>query len=222
MFVLIATKLAIGLAALLVVVRLLGKKSMSEITPFDLVYMLVLGGILEESVYDDTVNVGHLLFGIAVWACLIFLVEKVVQKSRAVNRLVKGEPSILVKDGIVNLKELNRNQIELEQLRELSRQHQCFSLENAKHIILENAGQVSLVVKSEEDKVLALMLVDRGQIQVPVLETHNLTTDWLKENLVNQGYQSLDDLVYVEWSEEKGFYVVTKNDVTSKVYRIDG
>lgn len=53
---------------------------MSEITPFDLVYMLVLGGILEESVYDDTVNVGHLLFGIAVWACLIFLVEKVVQK----------------------------------------------------------------------------------------------------------------------------------------------
>lgn len=222
MFVLIATKLAIGLAALLVVVRLLGKKSMSEITPFDLVYMLVLGGILEESVYDDTVNVGHLLFGIAVWACLIFLVEKVVQKSRAVNRLVKGEPSILVKDGVVNLKELNRNQIELEQLRELSRQHQCFSLENAKHIILENAGQVSLVVKSEEDKVLALMLVDRGQIQVPVLETHNLTTVWLKENLINQGYQSLDDLVYVEWSEEKGFYIVTKNDVTSKVYRIDG
>nr|WP_252903987.1 YetF domain-containing protein [Secundilactobacillus oryzae] len=124
--------------------------------------------------------------------------------------MVKGEPSILVKDGIVNLKELNRNQIELEQLRELSRQHQCFSLENAKHIILENAGQVSLVVKSEEDKVLALMLVDRGQIQVPVLETHNLTTDWLKENLVNQGYQSLDDLVYVEWSEEKGFYVSLK------------
>ena len=55
-------KLVFGLIGLLLVVRLLGKKSMSEITPFDLVYTLVLGGILEESTYDDNVHVGHVLF----------------------------------------------------------------------------------------------------------------------------------------------------------------
>lgn len=48
----ITMKLVFGLIGLLLVVRLLGKKSMSEITPFDLVYTLVLGGILEESTYD--------------------------------------------------------------------------------------------------------------------------------------------------------------------------
>lgn len=50
----ITMKLVFGLIGLLLVVRLLGKKSMSEITPFDLVYTLVLGGILEESTYDDS------------------------------------------------------------------------------------------------------------------------------------------------------------------------
>ena len=56
MFFSITMKLVFGLIGLLLVVRLLGKKSMSEITPFDLVYTLVLGGILEESTYDDNVH----------------------------------------------------------------------------------------------------------------------------------------------------------------------
>lgn len=66
----ITMKLVFGLIGLLLVVRLLGKKSMSEITPFDLVYTLVLGGILEESTYDDNVHVGHVLFAIALWAVM--------------------------------------------------------------------------------------------------------------------------------------------------------
>lgn len=41
----ITMKLVFGLIGLLLVVRLLGKKSMSEITPFDLVYTLVLGDL---------------------------------------------------------------------------------------------------------------------------------------------------------------------------------
>ncbi|KIS03208.1 DUF421 domain-containing protein [Paucilactobacillus wasatchensis] len=222
MFELIALKLVVGLIGLLFVVRLLGKKSLSEITPFDLIYTLVLGGILEESLYDDKINIGHLLFGIAIWACMIFFIEKIVQKNEKINRWLKGEPSVLVRNGVINIKELNRNQIEMEQLREMSRQHQCFSLSNAKHIILENAGQISLISHSEEDKVLSIMLVDQGQIQYEVLKTHNLTKSWLIDNLQQQGFNKLDELVYVEWSEENGFYVVTKSDVIEKVYRIDG
>lgn len=222
MFELIALKLVVGLIGLLFVVRLLGKKSLSEITPFDLIYTLVLGGILEESLYDDKINIGHLLFGIAIWACMIFFIEKIVQKNEKINRWLKGEPSVLVRNGVINIKELNRNQIEMEQLREMSRQHQCFSIANAKHIILENAGQISLVPHSDEDKVLSIMLVDQGQIQHEVLKTHNLTKSWLIDNLQQQGFNKLDELVYVEWSEENGLYVVTKSDVSKNVYRIDG
>ena len=46
-------KLVIGLCALLVVVRLLDKKELAQLTPYDFVYTLVLGGILEESLIDE-------------------------------------------------------------------------------------------------------------------------------------------------------------------------
>lgn len=222
MLLMITLKLIIGLFALLLVVRLIGKKSLSEITPFDLIYTLVLGGILEESIYDDKINISHLLIGIAVWGIMIYLVEIVVQKNEHINRWVKGEPAILIRDGVLNLKELNRNQIEMEQLRELARQHQCFSLENAKHIILENAGQVSVITHSSGDKVLSIMLVDQGKIQNRVLESHDLSEAWLMKELHQLGFNTLDSLLYAEWSKEKGFHVITKDDAVEKDYRIDG
>lgn len=46
----IGLKLLFGLIALLVVIRLLRKKEMSQLTPFDFIYSIVLGGILEESI----------------------------------------------------------------------------------------------------------------------------------------------------------------------------
>ena len=215
----ITMKLVFGLIGLLLVVRLLGKKSMSEITPFDLVYTLVLGGILEESTYDDNVHVGHVLFAIALWAVMIYGIERIVQKNEKVNRWVKGEPSVLIKDGVINMTELANNHIEMEQLRAILRQQECFSLENAKHVILENAGQMR---KSDDDKALSILLVDEGQIQHKVLQSNQLDESWLLENLKKEGYADVKRLIYVEWSEEKGLYVLNKEDVMHESYRIDG
>ncbi|WP_165005458.1 YetF domain-containing protein [Enterococcus sp. ZJ1668] len=222
MFFTIALKLVFGLMGLLLVVRLLGKKSMSEITPFDLVYTLVLGGILEESTYDDNVHVGHVLFAIALWALMIFGIERIVQKNEKVNRWVKGEPSVLIKDGVLNMAELSKNHIEMEQLRAILRQQGCFSLENAKHVVLENAGQMSVLKKSEDDKALSILLIDEGQIQYSVLRSNRLDEAWLREHLKQEGHETIEDLLYVEWSEEKGFYTVTKEEILNTSYRIDG
>ena len=153
---------------------------------------------------------------------MIYFIERVVQKNDRINQLLKGEPSILIKNGTLNLKELSRNHIEMEQLRTMLRQQQCFSVENARHVVLENAGQISLVKESDEDKVMSIMVVDEGMIQDRVLQTHDLERAWLMEQLERKGYHSLEDILYDEWSEEKGFYIVTNDDVLNRTYRIDG
>lgn len=218
----ISLKLVFGLVSLMLVTRVLGKKALADVTPFDLIYTLVLGGILEESIYDDKINIGHLVFALFLWGVLIYIIERIVQKNTKVSRLLKGEPSIIIRDGVINLKALYKNHIEMEQLRTMLRQQQCFSLENAKHVILESAGQVSVLKKSQEDSYISLMLVDHGIIQDRVLETHGLTRKWLLDNLNKEGYTILHEIIYVEWSEEKGFYILTNRDVTNTNYCIDG
>ena len=42
------------------------------------------------------------------------------------------------------------------------------------------------------------------------------------EGLAKEGYKEINNLLYVEWSEEKGFYILTQDDVDNTIYRIDG
>jgi Predicted membrane protein len=77
-----AMKLTLGLIGVMIVLRLMGKKELAQVTPLDFVYALILGGIIEESLYDATVPVYEMLFSIFFWALLIFILEKFALKSR--------------------------------------------------------------------------------------------------------------------------------------------
>lgn len=209
MYVQIASKLVIGLISLLTVTRLLGKKTLSEITPFDLIYTLVLGGILEESIYDEKVNVGNLLFAVILWGGKIYLIESIVQKNDKVNKLLKGKASVLVFEGDINLDEINKNHIEMEQLRAMLRTQNCFSLKKAKHVILEIDGSVSVMKQIEDNGELSYLVVDESIIQMNTLEFIGTDTSWLINSLKEEGYRSIDEILYAEWTPKQGLYVKT-------------
>lgn len=217
----IITKLFAGLISLLIVVRLLGKKSLSQMTPYDFVYTLVLGGILEESLYDDQVDIWQVVMGIALWAALIYVLEIVAARNDSINTIFKGEPSVLVYEGKIVKPELKRNKIELEQLRGLMRVQGCFSLKNCQHMILETGGQISLTLYDQEDMTVSLFVVDEGKMQEGVLKNHQLETSWLIKELADLGYHNIKEIVYAEWSKKLGFYVVTRDQVINERILLD-
>lgn len=106
MFIGIALKLIIGSLAIFVVLRVIGIKAMSEVTPFDLLYIVVLGALLEEAIYDNQVSIFHILFGITLWGVMVYIVEKILERSEKLSSLIQGEPSVLIEKGKLNLKEL--------------------------------------------------------------------------------------------------------------------
>lgn len=62
MFQTIAVSLIIGLIGVVIITRLLGRKELSQVTPLDFVYALILGGIIEESIYEDQAKFYHIIF----------------------------------------------------------------------------------------------------------------------------------------------------------------
>lgn len=115
----IFVKLSLGALAVFIVFRLIGKKAVSELTPFDLLYVLVLGGLLEGAIYDPLVSVMHMLFSISIWGLGVYVVEKLLVKTEVVSKALQGEPSVLIHEGKINKESLKRNHIDLEQLRAL-------------------------------------------------------------------------------------------------------
>lgn len=217
----ITVKLIAGLIGLFLVTRLVGKKALSEFTPFDFIYALVLGGILEESLYDENVTIVHILIALAAWGILIFIAEALVQNVERLKNWIKGKPSVLVHNATLNYGELKRNHIELEQLRGMLRQQGSFSLESVRHAVMELDGQVSIKIREETEDVFTYLVVDEGEPEYGTLTTIGQDENWLLKSMAELGYTDLKKVLYAEWSEEKGFYVILYVEAIDRDMRIE-
>lgn len=215
-----ALKLTLGLIGVLIVLRLMGKKELAQITPLDFVYALILGGIIEESLYDATVPVYEMLFSIFFWALLIFVLEKFALKSRRFKSLAQGDPVILINDGQLNAEVMEKNNMDVDEVRMLLRLKGVFSLSKVKYAILEESGQLSVMQYAGEEPPtrnelktdypengISYLLVDAGKLEDQRLKEIGKDETWLREKLKEERGVELEDIFFAEWHEQNGFFI---------------
>jgi uncharacterized membrane protein YcaP (DUF421 family) len=219
MYLSIVTALAVGVVGVLIITRFLGKKQLSQVTPIDFVYVLILGGIVDQAMYDPDIQVQHIAFTFAVWGSMIWGVETLAQRSDKFRTLIKGGKHVLIKEGVVNPKNLRRNKLEVEQLRTLLRMQGVFSIREVKYAILETSGMLSVLEKGGEapltkrdyfdefeENVPTYLLIEDGSIHEKELKALGRDKDWLKTALQKEGCR-LKDIYIGEWSEKDGFFI---------------
>ncbi|WP_410771052.1 DUF421 domain-containing protein [Fontibacillus sp. BL9] len=217
----IALKLVIGFIGLWLLTRLLGKKEISQLTPFDFVSSLMLSELVGNTVYQKDVRFIHLLYALFLWGFLSYLFEKVTQHARRARGALDGKPSILIRDGEVDLKELKKNSLDFDQLRMLLRQHDVFFIREVAYAIFEANGSLSVMKKPDEETVkrrdlgiqskpvhLSYCLIEDGEIHSESLELIEKNEAWLREKLKEQNCNRVEDAAYAEWKEGEGLYIL--------------
>ena len=217
-----ALDLTIGMIGMIILIRMTGKKTVSNLTPFDLVYLLFIGGILEQVLYEDHRPITYVLWSFFIWGLLIWLIEKIAIFSDSFRRTLEGRPAILILDGKLNRHEIKRNKMELEQIRILLRKSGCFSLRKVKHLVLEIDGSISILTHPDIKDSLSYLLIDEGEIEKNVLLSLEKDEQWLTHMLEEMNYFDIKDIYYAEWSEEGGFYLKTFDESDGEFIYIDG
>ncbi len=221
MYVNITLKLLLGSALVFLILRMIGKKTAAELTPFDLIYFLVLGGILEGPLYDPDVTIWNVFYGLLLWGGWVFLINYTIKKTFFVSKILQGEPAVLISEGKINRKVLEENQIDLEQLRAMLRQNNCFALRDANYAILEIDGKINVIRKDRED-VPSILLVDEGRIEEETLKSMDRDKEWLFQNLRQKGFNKIEDVFYCEWIPGEGIYVAPYEMKSSMEMKLDG
>ena len=219
MYIGISSKLITGAIGIFILLRIMGKKTMSELTPFDLIYILLLGAVVEEAIYDDKVNVLHVLFAIVLWGLFVYAIEKALQHTAKFSTFIEGEPAILIEKGRLNLKELDANFFDIEQLRSMLRQNNVYSIADVYYAILEVNGNLTVITK-DEAVVPSALLIEFGTIQENTLNYIMKDELWLRTELSKQGHNDLSEIVYCEWLESsKELKIETyDNSIHKKIY----
>lgn len=221
MYIGIASKMLIGSIGIFMLIRLVGKKAMSELTPFDLLYILILGAIVEEAIYDDKVDVFHVIFALILWGVVVYIVEKLLEKTEKLSTLIQGKPSILIEKGKLNLKEIKNNHFDMEQLRSMLRQNDCYSIYDAYYVILEVNGGLT-VIKRDQEELPTLLLIEEGKIKKKVLKGLHKDEKWLRKELKEQGQSNIENILFCEWKmDEEIFLIKTYDETVHKNIPID-
>ena len=137
---------------LLVVVRLLGKRTVGGATAFDFMVALILSEVVDEPIYGDVPFVqGVLVIGvIAGWHMVNSYLSA---RSERFDRLAGGEPTTLVKNGVIDRRRMRQERMNEEELWSLLRLQGIDDLKDIKEATLEPDGLLS-VLKTEEAREL--------------------------------------------------------------------
>ncbi len=217
--------LLIGFLALLFATNMLGKTQISQATPFHFISALVLGELLGNAVYDNEISVLKVLYAIAVWTLFMFMIEIITQKFRKARGFFEGNPSIVIKKGEIDFKELKKNRMDLNELQSLLREKNVFSFNEVEYAILESNGSVSVLKKQEYEQptkqelnlsiqqaTLPITLISDGEILTDNLQSIEHDESWIKNQLLNHGISDIKEIFYAEWNTSTGLYISKKQN----------
>lgn len=226
-FIALAVELVTGFVVLFILVKILGKKIIEQITPFTFIAAIVLSELLGNALYDKKVGVEYIIFSMTLWAIMIFTVEVLGQKSLLFRNVSEGKPSVLIQNGIINRDQLKKNHMNINQLQSLLRQSETFSIRDVAYCYLEANGSISILKKTPKQKVqqedmqlspktvyVPVTLIRDGELLHDELVEIGKSSNWLTHELKNQGIENYQNVFLAEWLEGDGLFVQTFKQVS--------
>jgi uncharacterized membrane protein YcaP (DUF421 family) len=128
--------------------RIVGRRELSTLEPFDLILLIVLGDLIQQGVTQNDFSVTGALLATGTFALMTILFSFLSFKYRRLQPILEGEPVILVERGKPIEKNLRSNRITLEELAAQARLKQIARVADVEWAVLETSGQISFIPKS--------------------------------------------------------------------------
>lgn len=139
---------AIGFLFVLFITRVVGRRELSTLEPFDLILLVMIGDLVQQGITQNDFSVtGMMLVGGTV-ALLTVAVSWANFRFPTLRPVLEGEPVILVEDGKPIERNLRRNRLTLEELVAEARQQQIDTLGKVRWAVLETSGRISFIPRS--------------------------------------------------------------------------
>lgn len=180
----------------LFVIRIMGKAELSKMGPFEMIILFMIAELA--AIPIESIDI-PLLNGAAAILTLLFL-EVVISflsvKSRKINDLLNGKPSIIVNRGNINEKEMRSQRITIENLMEQLRLKNYPSLSDIDYAILEANGDLSIIPKpgkaaltpddmniTVSSQIMPMILISDGTLYKNNLKTLGKEESYLRKEL---------------------------------------
>lgn len=155
-------------------VRVMGKRTVANLAPFDLVVVIIMGSIAAIPIEEREIDLLHGLWPIALLAIFQFSMALLNMRFRKVERVTQGISTLLVKEGRIMEDNLKKERMTLADLVIVLREKDVTNLDDVWEARLEPTGNVSVIKKKELQPITAKDLEATSFASVDLVIERNL------------------------------------------------
>lgn len=127
--------------------RMLGRRELNSLEPFDLILLVVTGDLVQQGITQSDYSVTGALLAVSTIGLLTVALSYLSYRFRPLRPVLAGEPIVLVDEGEPVKDNLRRQRITVEEIEAEARLQQISALEDVRWAILETNGRISFVEK---------------------------------------------------------------------------
>ena len=143
----IVLRATVAFVALYGLLRLLGKRELGQLTPFELVMMIVMGDLIQQGVTHNDFSLTGALLALSTFAFLAVSLSWITYLFPVAERLLDGEPRVVVCDGKLIVENLRRDRITPNEVESEMRLAGIAHMREVAWAILEPQGKISFIKK---------------------------------------------------------------------------
>ena len=143
----IVLRAALAFSFIFFLTRIVGRRELSSLEPFDLILLIVLGDLVQQGVTQSDYSVTGLILAAGTIALMQAAVSYLNFRFKPVRTVLDGEPIVLIEDGRVLERNVHRERLTRHELEEQARLSQIDSLDKVRWAVLETSGAISFIPK---------------------------------------------------------------------------
>jgi uncharacterized membrane protein YcaP (DUF421 family) len=144
----IVVRAIVAFAFVFLLTRIVGRRELSSLEPFDLIMLVVLGDLIQQGITQSDMSVTGIVLAAGTIALLTVLVSYLSFRFSSLRPILEGEPIVIVQDGKPLDKNLRRERLTVDEVLTQARLQQIPSLDDVQWAVLETTGAISFIKKS--------------------------------------------------------------------------
>jgi len=141
----VALRAAVAFCFIFFLTRVVGRRELSSMEPFDLILLIVLGDLIQQGVTQSDYSVTGLVVAASTMALLTVLFSYLSYRFPRLRPVLDGEPIVIVRDGTPIEGNLKRERLTIEEVMAEARLQQIDSLAKIRFAVLETGGRISFI-----------------------------------------------------------------------------
>lgn len=140
---------------LIIIMRIMGKRQIGQLQPGELVITILISEIAAIPMQDNDIPMINSVISVFLLAAFEIITSAVSMKSVKIRSLLQGNSLIVIRNGVLDQKQIKRLRYTVDDILEALRQKDVFDISDVKYAIAETDGSLSVMLKEEKQTVKA-------------------------------------------------------------------